>query len=112
MGNVCMGGDAQDDYYSSRSVSSGSYHNNNNNNPSGQRLGGNHAPEHLTPQEMAARAAETRMKNNPVDERRKKEDIIGKLTEIYARRGQQAPIGLPTFTLEKLKELYDRERNK
>ena len=108
---MCMGGDAHEDYYSSRSVSSGSHHQSSN----GQRLGGNEVPIHLTPQEMAARAAEKRLQsgtNSIIDERRKKDELIGKITEIYARKGQAAPIGLPSLPLDKLKEIYDRERNK
>lgn len=59
------------------------------------------------PREAARRAALARNeKMLPELERAAKQELIGKLTEMYRRRGDCAPFNLGALPLPRLKELY------
>ncbi len=103
MGNLCMGGEgAGAGAYPSRSTSGAG--------SEGNRLGG--GDTYLSPREAAAAAAERRAANNAPAEGRMKEELLGKLREAYARKGQAAPIGLASLSVEKLQALWADMRNK
>jgi len=66
--------------------------------------------------ESAAAAAEARMKNNgnltaekneELASKRKKEDLIGKITHYYQKAGREPPFGLSAATMDGLKKQLD-----
>ena len=79
----------------------------------GHRLGGSEdssASATVTPRAAAAAAAEARatqaQKGGISAERRRKDDLVGRLTEIYHRRRQEPPFGLASFPLQRLEQIY------
>ena len=79
----------------------------------GQRLGGgaSEASGGISPGAAAAAAAEARATKSSSApgvsaERRRRDELIGRMQELYRRRGQEPPMGLPTMTLKRLEELH------
>ena len=73
----------------------------------GITLGGGAASTPTDPREAARRAALARNeKMLPELERAAKQELIGKLTEMYRRRGEGPPFNLGALPLPRLKELY------
>eukprot|EP00747_Dinoflagellata_sp_TGD_P179290 gnl/TRDRNA2_/TRDRNA2_29881_c0_seq1.p1 gnl/TRDRNA2_/TRDRNA2_29881_c0~~gnl/TRDRNA2_/TRDRNA2_29881_c0_seq1.p1 ORF type:complete len:229 (+),score=50.73 gnl/TRDRNA2_/TRDRNA2_29881_c0_seq1:106-792(+) len=93
----------------------------------GQRLGGEASRGslgNLTAQERQRRvleAAEARQNRAPglsdgqlstLAERRQRDELVGRITELHRREGRDAPIGLGAATLTQLREQLDRLRGR
>ena len=73
----------------------------------GHRLGGSETASLLSPREAAAAAAMARA-SAPRSEAAVKAELVGRLREVFQRKGVVAPFGLPAMPLAKLRELYAR----
>lgn len=125
MGNVCVNGAAaasdpyvEKDYGHSASSgrSSGSSRSSqhaNSRDSTGHRLGGDDgALAGLSAREAAALAAQARADaQKPEADKRRKDELIGKISAAYARRGEVVPIGLPMLPLERLVALWQDLRD-
>lgn len=115
MGNACMKGDGGSGVGEEVVINNGAQQGRKGNNGNtGHRLGGSDestaSGERLTPKAAAAAAAEARAKaaqlNGPAAEKRRKDELVGRLTELYRRRNQDPPFGLGAFSIIKLEQLY------
>jgi hypothetical protein len=106
MGNVCVSADAADDGYRASTAKPASRP------TSGAALGGDaKLAASLSPREAAAAAAEARFHASGGAEasaRQRREVLIGRIEEQYARRRQDAPLGLRTMTLQQLEKVQQR----
>lgn len=111
MGNVCMGGGGSsvgEDVYAQDTTGHASTANKKRSG-GGQRLGGDESSDSMSPRAAAAAAAEARATKGLAGisaEGRRKQELVGRLQELYARRGQDAPFGLPSFSLQRLEQLH------
>ena len=76
----------------------------------GTRLGGGFA-DGRSPGAAAAAAADARASASASapgvsSERRRRDELIGRLQELYRRKGSQPPMGLPTMPLKRLEEIF------
>jgi len=95
----------RNNYNSSRGTSSGS--------SSGSRLGGDDVVASLGPRTAAAMAAEARAAARaPMEDKLRKEDLLGKLTEIYKRKRMDIPFGLPSLSIPQLVAKLEEMREK
>jgi len=122
MGNACLSGDAAADPRPSpsprnwpnggSSTSTAGGGGGGGGGSSGQTLGGDvHVQRALRPGEAAAAAAAARAaaggaKTVALDERRRKDELVGRLQHLYELRGRAVPLGLPSMGLKQLEALY------
>jgi hypothetical protein len=130
MGNICMSS-------SSTSVSEGDYKAASSNSNAASSSGPSHPGKQQTlpagahmlgsseassvgskpldPRAAAAAAAEKRAQASGAStlaERRRKEDLVGKVAAQYQRVGLEPPMGLPTCSIEQLNATYERLKSK
>lgn len=80
---------------------------------SGSRLGGDEVVASLGPRTAAAMAAEARAAARaPMEDKLRKEDLLGKLTEIYKRKRMDIPFGLPSLSIPQLVAKLEEIREK
>ncbi len=80
---------------------------------SGSRLGGDEIVASLGPRTAAAMAAEARAAARaPMEDKLRKEDLLGKLTEIYKRKRIDVPFGLPSLSVQQLLQKLEEMREK
>ncbi len=76
----------------------------------GGKLGGDHDPK-VDARLAAARAAEARAAASaPAAEFAARQDLIGRITEQYRRKGTTAPFGLGSYPTSRLKQLYETNK--
>mmetsp|Transcript_17098 Transcript_17098/g.30857 ORF Transcript_17098/g.30857 Transcript_17098/m.30857 type:complete len:158 (+) Transcript_17098:72-545(+) len=82
----------------------------------GGSSGGGSDQDHEDRRQRALEAAEKRQMNQPgispekvkeMNEKRKKEELLGKLAEYYNRKKQEMPMGLNAATSEQLKKHWE-----
>lgn len=76
----------------------------------GGKVGGAHDPS-VDSRLAAARAAEARAAASaPAAEFAARQELIGRITEQYRRKGVAAPFGLGSYPTAKLKQMYESNK--